>query len=279
QERLDSWPSGATGMPSVADLVADHLLRSLTDAETYEAGRQLAAHGAVTFESFEPMRVRAAVDDGGPYLVELRSGPGKLGWSCSEPGGSRGDFCRHCVATAVETWQRAPARATGGAPPDMEAPGASAPTLPPPLEASPSATVTPAPPAGVEAALAMSGPMRGLVTGVHAIVFSPDAEAVRAFFRDVLGLPSVDAGGGWLIFALPPAELAVHPADADGQALYLICDDIAATVAELRRRGVAASPVHEEAWGLVSELALPGGTRLTLYQPTHVRPATSPPTR
>ena len=78
-----------------------------------------------------------------------------------------------------------------------------------------------------------------MITGIHAIVFSPAAEKVRAFFADVLGLSSVDAGGGWLIFALPPAELAVHPADGDGRhELYLMCDDIQATLAELQDKGI-----------------------------------------
>jgi hypothetical protein len=77
-----------------------------------------------------------------------------------------------------------------------------------------------------------------VITGMHAIVFSPEAEQVRAFFGDVLGLSSVDAGGGWLIFALPPAERAIHPADGGGHhELYLMCDDIHATLAELRSRG------------------------------------------
>ena len=92
-----------------------------------------------------------------------------------------------------------------------------------------------------------------MITGMHAIVFSPDAAKVREFFADVLNLPSVDAGGGWLIFALPPAELAVHPADGDGRhELYLMCDDIAATLAELRRQGHATS--HRLVANLLHEL-------------------------
>jgi predicted enzyme related to lactoylglutathione lyase len=113
-----------------------------------------------------------------------------------------------------------------------------------------------------------------MITGVHAIVFSPAAEQVRAFFADVLDLRSVDAGGGWLIFALPPAELAVHPADGDGRhELYLMCDDIHATVAELRGKGVdLARPISEERWGLVTAISLPGGGELGLYEPRHPTP-------
>ena len=110
-----------------------------------------------------------------------------------------------------------------------------------------------------------------MITGVHALVFSKDAEAVRAFFRDVLGLPSVDAGGGWLIFALPPAELAAHPAEQSGaHELYLMCDDIAATVEELKAKGVEfATPVTEQGFGLMTRLKLPGGGELGLYEPRH----------
>jgi catechol 2,3-dioxygenase-like lactoylglutathione lyase family enzyme len=110
-----------------------------------------------------------------------------------------------------------------------------------------------------------------VITGVHALVFSKDAEADRAFFGDVLGLPSVDAGGGWLIFALPPAELAAHPAEQSGaHELYLMCDDIAATVEELKAKGVEfATPVTEQGFGLMTRLKLPGGGELGLYEPRH----------
>lgn len=113
-----------------------------------------------------------------------------------------------------------------------------------------------------------------MITGVHAIVFSPDAERVRAFFADVLNLPSVDAGGGWLIFALPPAELAVHPADGDGRhELYLMCDDIHATLAELRAKGAeVARDVADQRWGLVAAIRLPDGGELPIYQPRHASP-------
>ena len=113
-----------------------------------------------------------------------------------------------------------------------------------------------------------------MITGMHAIVFSPEAEKVRAFFADVLGLPSADAGGGWLIFALPPAELAVHP--ADGQArheLYLMCDDIQATLADLRGKGVeVAQDVSDQGWGLLAAIRLPDGSELGIYEPRHPLP-------
>jgi predicted enzyme related to lactoylglutathione lyase len=110
-----------------------------------------------------------------------------------------------------------------------------------------------------------------VITGVHAIVFSPEAEKVRAFFADVLELPSVDAGGGWLIFALPPAELAVHPADsATRHELYLMCDDIQATLADLRGKGVeVAQDVSDQGWGLLASVRLPDGSEFPLYQPRH----------
>jgi predicted enzyme related to lactoylglutathione lyase len=113
-----------------------------------------------------------------------------------------------------------------------------------------------------------------MITGVHAVLFTTNADADRAFFRDVLELASVDAGGGWLIFALPPAELAAHPADESGRyELYLMCDDVNATVAELTARGAEiAGPVTDEGFGLVTAIRLPGGGELGLYQPRHPSP-------
>jgi len=113
-----------------------------------------------------------------------------------------------------------------------------------------------------------------VITGVHAVIFTTDAERDRAFFRDVLEFPSVDAGRGWLIFALPPAELAAHPADEnDRSELYLMCDDVNATVAELAAKGVeAARPISDEGFGLVTAIRLPGGGELGLYQPRHPSP-------
>ena len=113
-----------------------------------------------------------------------------------------------------------------------------------------------------------------MITGIHAIVFSPDAEKVRAFFTDELGLPSVDAGGGWRIFALPPAELAIHPADGGSRhELYLMCEDIDATLAELRAKGVAvARDVSDERWGRLAAIRLPDGSELSIYEPRHPSP-------
>ena len=115
-----------------------------------------------------------------------------------------------------------------------------------------------------------------MINGVHAIVFSPQADRVRAFFSDVLGLSSVDAGGGWLIFALPPAELAVHPAEAASHELYLMCDDIHATLAELTAKGVeVASEVSDRGWGLLASLRLPDGAEFGIYEPRHPSPLTA----
>jgi catechol 2,3-dioxygenase-like lactoylglutathione lyase family enzyme len=113
-----------------------------------------------------------------------------------------------------------------------------------------------------------------MITGVHAIVFSPAADKVRSFFADVLGMASADAGGGWLIFALPPAELAVHPADGESRhELYLMCDDINATLAELAAKGVeVAREVSDERWGLLAAIRLPDGSELPIYQPRHPTP-------
>jgi catechol 2,3-dioxygenase-like lactoylglutathione lyase family enzyme len=113
-----------------------------------------------------------------------------------------------------------------------------------------------------------------VITGVHAIIFTRDPEQVRAFFRDVLGFPSVDVGGGWLIFALPPAELAAHPTqEAAHHRLYLMCDDINATVAELEARGVEfTKEISEEGFGLITSLRLPDGDELALYEPRHASP-------
>ena len=109
-----------------------------------------------------------------------------------------------------------------------------------------------------------------MITGVHGIIFSQDAEGVRDFFRDVLGFPSVDAGGGWLIFALPPAELGVHPGEAYQHELYLMCDDIEATLDQLKAKGAeTTAPVTDEGWGLRTALRLPGGAELGLYEPRH----------
>jgi len=113
-----------------------------------------------------------------------------------------------------------------------------------------------------------------VITGVHAIVYSEQAQAAREFFREVLGWESVDAGAGWLIFALPPSELAVHPAEGpDRHELYLMCDDLDATVAELRTKGVETmEEVAEQRWGRTTAIGIPGGGRIALYEPAHASP-------
>jgi predicted enzyme related to lactoylglutathione lyase len=110
-----------------------------------------------------------------------------------------------------------------------------------------------------------------MITGIHTIIFNQDADAVRAFFRDTLGFASVDAGGGWLIFALPPAELGIHPTDETGHhEMYLMCDDIDRTVDELTARGVEfTGPIADAGFGLMTSFKIPGGAELALYQPRH----------
>ncbi len=106
--------------------------------------------------------------------------------------------------------------------------------------------------------------------GAHVVLYSKDAEADRAFFRDVLGFKSVDAGHGWLIFALPRAEAAFHPSDENGtQELYLMCDDLQAEMASLAKKGVQFSKIEEARWGSITKMHLPGGGEVGLYQPKH----------
>lgn len=115
-----------------------------------------------------------------------------------------------------------------------------------------------------------------MIFGAHVIVYSKDATADRAFFREALGFSSVDAGHGWLIFALPPAELAVHPTDGnDGHELYFMCEDLAAEIAALQKKGVACSEVQEARWGSITKIRLPGGGEVGLYQPKHPSPLVS----
>jgi catechol 2,3-dioxygenase-like lactoylglutathione lyase family enzyme len=112
-----------------------------------------------------------------------------------------------------------------------------------------------------------------MISGAHVIIYSENADADRAFFRDILGFKSVDAGHGWLIFALPPAEAAVHPSDEGGShELYFICDDLKDEMASLARQGVKCSKVQEQRWGSVTKMRLPGGGEVGLYQPKHPRP-------
>jgi catechol 2,3-dioxygenase-like lactoylglutathione lyase family enzyme len=110
-----------------------------------------------------------------------------------------------------------------------------------------------------------------MINAVHLLIYSKDAAADRAFLRDVLGLPHVDDGNGWLIFRVPPAELGVHPSDGgERHEIHLMCDDVQATVAELTAKGAEfTGPVTDHGWGLVTALRLPGGGTLSLYQPTH----------
>ncbi len=109
-----------------------------------------------------------------------------------------------------------------------------------------------------------------MIFGAHVIVYSQDANADRDFLRDVLGFSSVDAGHGWLIFALPPAEVAVHPDTENGRhELYFMCDDLNAEIAALEKKGVPCSKVHQERWGSITRIRLPGGGEVGLYQPKH----------
>ena len=112
-----------------------------------------------------------------------------------------------------------------------------------------------------------------MISGAHVVIFSRDADADRAFFRDILGLADVDAGEGWLIFALPPSEVAVHPAENnDVHELYLICEDIEAFVAQMTDLGIHTSAVATQLWGLLTHITLPGGGRLGVYEPRHMQP-------
>jgi hypothetical protein len=109
-----------------------------------------------------------------------------------------------------------------------------------------------------------------MIFGAHIVIYSKDASADRAFFRDVLGYPSVDAGHDWLIFALPPAEVAVHPAEeSGGHELYLMCDDLNSEIGALTAKGVRCSEVEEARWGSITRIRLPGGGSVGLYQPKH----------
>lgn len=116
-----------------------------------------------------------------------------------------------------------------------------------------------------------------MINAVHTVIHARDSEASRAFFRDILKLPFADAGGGWLIFALPPGELGVHPTESDAEEkrhqLYLMCDDIEATVEELKGKGVEfPSGITNAGWGLLTEMKISGGGELSLYQPRHASP-------
>ncbi len=110
------------------------------------------------------------------------------------------------------------------------------------------------------------------ISGAHVIIYSRDPEADRAFFRDVLDYPHVDAVNGWLIFKMPPAEVAIHPADEPAaHELYFMCNDLDATIAELAANGVSCTAVAEAQWGGLSRFQLPGGSEVSIYQPRHPR--------
>jgi len=114
-----------------------------------------------------------------------------------------------------------------------------------------------------------------MIFGAHVILYSKDSAADRAFLRDVLGFASVDAGHEWLIFALPPAEAAIHPADlSDNHELYLMCDDLKAEILALGKKGVQCSEVQEARWGSITKIRLPSGSEIGLYQPKHPSPLT-----
>ena len=112
-----------------------------------------------------------------------------------------------------------------------------------------------------------------MIIGAHSIIYSKSPELDRAFLRDVLNLPHVDLGGGWLIFALPPAEVALHPSDKnDVHEFYLMCDDVEALIEEMNKRSIPCAPVQNQVWGLLTHVTLPGGGKLGIYQPRHARP-------
>jgi catechol 2,3-dioxygenase-like lactoylglutathione lyase family enzyme len=112
-----------------------------------------------------------------------------------------------------------------------------------------------------------------MINGAHIVLYSKDAEADRAFFREVLQFDSVDAGHGWLIFALPPAEAAFHDSDnSEKHELYFMCDDIEFTLRDLKQQNVPVSSVSEQRWGSLATFTLPGGGKVGIYQPKHPRP-------
>lgn len=112
-----------------------------------------------------------------------------------------------------------------------------------------------------------------MITGAHSIIYSTDHEADRAFLRDILKFPHVDVGDGWLIFGLPPSEVAVHPSSKnDVHEFYLMCDDVEEFVAEMAMHEVECGPVENQGWGLLTRLSLPGGGKLGVYQPRHAQP-------
>jgi hypothetical protein len=113
-----------------------------------------------------------------------------------------------------------------------------------------------------------------MISGAHSIIYSTDPDADRSFLKDVLELPSVEVGEGWLIFGLPPAEVAVHPSEKnDVHELYLICDDVAEFIEEMATHRIRCTPIQDQRWGLLTYVTLPGGGKLGVYQPRHARPS------
>lgn len=112
-----------------------------------------------------------------------------------------------------------------------------------------------------------------MIIGAHSIIYSKDPDADRAFLRDVLKFSNVDVGGGWLIFGLPPAEVAVHPSDEnDVHEFYLMCDNVEVFITDMKKRNINCGPLHNQPWGVLTQVILPGGGKLGVYQPRHARP-------
>ena len=111
-----------------------------------------------------------------------------------------------------------------------------------------------------------------MISGAHVMIFTADEQADRAFLRDVLELPHIDSGGGWLIFKLPPTELGVHEGPNDHHQVYFICDDVEAFVATMAERGIETLPIQQQDWGRSTGVTLPGGGKLGIYQAQHARP-------
>jgi len=112
-----------------------------------------------------------------------------------------------------------------------------------------------------------------MINGAHVLISSANGDADRAFLKDILGLPHVDVGDGWLIFGLPPTEVAVHPGKNDEHELYLMCENIGTFAAALKAKGIECTPAADQGWGVVSSFLLPGGGKINVYEPRHPRPA------
>ena len=115
-----------------------------------------------------------------------------------------------------------------------------------------------------------------MINGAHIIIYSTNPEKDRTFFRDVLKLPNVDVGGGWLIFGFPPSEAAFHPGKNGIHELYFMCEDVKKFISAMKAKNIACSPIQEERWGSLTQVKLPGGGSLGVYQPKHPRPGSKP---